>query len=379
MIASQLKVENRKKVFNYMRTKYMRMGEETSKAEISKQTGISAPTLMKIADFFLQQGLLEEKEKIVVSLGRPSQMLRVKSDCMYAIGFLLEGVYLYMGVVDVFGTVVYKKIQKTQPDLKQVLMQIRDLLVHELLEEAGIPTDKLVGIGLAMPASYNIHKRTISNGPLVQVNEERYIGDYLDELEEIYHVPVFFENDANAECMGVNCKLNLFTGGGDVLLLSLGTGIGAAMILEGKLRRGYHERCGEIWSSILDSRDEFSGDNLLENQVSLMKVLKKYQVENLEDSGDFPALKQQIVEELARKIAIVMHNADVLMDCKDLVVCGHSVVLLGDLFRDEVVRYLKEMTPFDEVPHLWVESPFAGVSGIAGLCIEEKIQEIMEI
>lgn len=379
MIAAELKVENRKKVFNYMRTKYMHMGEDTSKAEISKQTGISAPTLMKIADFFLHQGLLEEKEKVVVSVGRPSQMLKVKSDCMYAIGFLLEGVYLYMGVVDVFGTVVYKKTQKTQPDLKKVLLQIRDLLVPELMEEAQIGMDKLVGIGLAMPASYNIHTRTISNGSLVQVTEEKYIGDYLDELEEIYHVPVFFENDANAECMGVNRKLNLFTGGGDVLLLSLGTGIGAAMILEGKLRRGYHERCGEIWSSILDSRDEFTGENLLENQVSMMKLLHKYQVENPEDMEKFPELKKQIVEELARKIAIVMHNADVLMDCKDMVVCGHSVVFLGDVFRDEISRYLEEMTPFGEVPRLWVESPFSGVSGIAGLCIEAKIQEIMEL
>lgn len=379
MIASQLKVENRKKVFNYMRTKYMRMGEDTSKAEISKQTGISAPTLMKIADYFLQQGLLEEKEKVVVSLGRPSQMLNVKSDCMYAVGFLLEGVYLYMGVVDVFGTVVYKKTRKTQSDLAKVLMQIRDLLVPELLEEAQISRDKLVGIGLAMPVSYNVHTRTISNGSLVQVTEERYIGDYLDELEEIYQVPVFFENDANAECMGVNRKLNLFTGGGDVLLLSLGTGIGAAMILEGKLRRGYHERCGEIWTSILDSREELSEDNLLENQVSLMKVFQKYQVESPEEMERFPAVKKQIIEEIARKIAIVMHNADVLLDCKDMAVCGHSVVLLGDMFRNEVIRYLKEMTPFDEVPHLWVESPFSGVSGIAGLCIEAKIQEMLEL
>lgn len=379
MIASQLKVENRKKVFNYMRTKYMRMGEDTSKAEISKQTGISAPTLMKIADYFLQQGLLEEKEKVVVSLGRPSQMLNVKSDCMYAVGFLLEGVYLYMGVVDVFGTVVYKKTRKTQSDLAKVLMQIRDLLVPELLEEAQISRDKLVGIGLAMPVSYNVHTRTISNGSLVQVTEERYIGDYLDELEEIYQVPVFFENDANAECMGVNRKLNLFTGGGDVLLLSLGTGIGAAMILEGKLRRGYHERCGEIWTSILDSREELSEDNLLENQVSLMKVFQKYQVESPEEMERLPVLKKQIIEEIARKIAIVMHNADVLLDCKDMAVCGHSVVLLGDMFRNEVIRYLKEMTPFDEVPHLWVESPFSGVSGIAGLCIEAKIQEMLEL
>ena len=105
MIAAQLKIANRKEVFDYMRTKYLRTGEDTSKAEIAKQTGISNPTLMKIADFFMQQGLLEAGEEIVLSVGRPSQMLKVKKNCMYAVGFLLEGIYLYMGVVDIFGSI----------------------------------------------------------------------------------------------------------------------------------------------------------------------------------------------------------------------------------------------------------------------------------
>ncbi|MGN1140403.1 MAG: ROK family protein [Oliverpabstia sp.] len=379
MIAAQLKIENRKKVFNYMRTKYLRLGEETSKAEISKNTGISAPTLMKIADFFLQQGILEEKEKIVVSLGRPSQMLKVKSDCMYALGFLLEGMYLYMGVVDVFGTVVFKKICKSQPDLSKVLTEIKDLLIPELLEEANLDVKKIVGIGLAMPVSYNIHTRCVSNGVLVKVTEERYIGDYLDELEKIYHVPVFFENDANAECMGVNRKLNMFTEGGDVLLLSVGTGIGAAMMLEGKLRRGYHERCGEIGATIINSQDEWKQENWLENQVSLVKLLRNYRVETAENEQESLASKNLMIEDVAKKIAILMHNANIMMDCKDMVVCGRSVEVMGEPFREKVETYLMSLTPFEEGAHLWLESPFAGVAGIADLCIENKIQEIMEL
>ena len=48
MIATQLRIANRREVFRYMRTKYLRTGEDTSKAEIAKQIGISKPTLMKI-------------------------------------------------------------------------------------------------------------------------------------------------------------------------------------------------------------------------------------------------------------------------------------------------------------------------------------------
>lgn len=133
MIAAQLKIANRREVFRYMRTKYLRTGEDTSKAEIAKQTGISNPTLMKITEFFMEKGLLEAGGEMVLSVGRPSQMLKVKRDCMYAVGFLLEGMYLFMGVVDIFGGIVFRKILEVERDMMAVSRQIRDGLVTSFL------------------------------------------------------------------------------------------------------------------------------------------------------------------------------------------------------------------------------------------------------
>ena len=379
MIAAQLKIANRKEVFDYMRTKYLRTGEDTSKAEIAKQTGISNPTLMKIADFFMQQGLLEAGEEIVLSVGRPSQMLKVKKNCMYAVGFLLEGIYLYMGVVDIFGSIVYKKILEVEPDFAVVKKQIQERLVMELLKEAGVPKEKLVGIGIAMPVSYNMSTKTISNGKMVKVDEEIYIGDYLEEMETLYQVPVFFENDANAECLGVNNARNRFDGAGDMMLFSLGTGIGVAVMLDGKLRRGFHERCGEIWCNVLISKEEIGPANTLENQISLWRVFEKYGIEYRDGSkGMSPGIRAQIVEDIAKELAVVIHNANTLMDCKDLVVCGQVIELLGEPFLEKVIRYLEEMMPLGQHPRLRVESPFSGIAGIAGQCIEHQVAKIME-
>ena len=381
MIAAQIKAINRKAVFDYMRTRSLRDGEDTSKAEISKQTGISAPTMTKMAEFFLDHGLVEEGEESSISVGRPAQMLKVKPDSMYAVGFLLEGIYLYIGVVDILGNIIYRKVLKMEPDLLKVLDQIKNCLLPAFLKESGIPREKLVGIGMAMPVSYSTKKKTVSNGPLVKIAEEVYIGEYLEELERKYHVPVIFDNDANAECLGVGRKLSLFAEQEDLLLLSLGTGVGAAVMLDGKLRRGYHEKCGEIWPYILscDQEQEMSWENVLENQLCLSKIFEKHHItyEDIEKELDKES-KKQIVEEIARKIAAVIHNLNSLLDCRDLVICGYAVVLLGDLFLDQVKYYLKKLSPDGQTPRLRAESPFSGVSGIAGLWIEEEIQRILE-
>jgi len=321
MIATQLKIANRKEVFHFMRNKYLRTGEDTSKAEIAKETGISNPTLMKITDFLMRQGLLEAGEDVVLSVGRPSQMLRIKKDCMYAVGFLLEGIYLYMGVVNIFGFITYQKVLEVEPDMIEVGRQIKIHLVEELLEEAKIPREKLVGIGIAMPVSYNINTRMVSSGMMVKIQKEIYIGDYLDEMEMIYQVPVFFENDANAECLGANNIRSLFAGGGDMLLFSLGTGIGAAVMLDGKLRRGFNERCGEIWVNVINSKGELEPENTLENQISLKKVFEKYGMEYRDGAkGMSPEIRAQIVKDIAKELAVAIHNANKLMDCKDLVI-----------------------------------------------------------
>lgn len=379
MIATQLKVANRREVFHYMRTKFLRTGEDTSKAEIAKQTGISNPTLMKITEFFMEKGLLEAGEEVVLSVGRPSQMLKVKKDCMYAVGFLLEGMYLYMGVVDIFGSIVYRKILEVEPDMMAVGRKIRDSLVTELLWEAGVAREKLAGIGIAVPASYNMKTRTISTGRMVKIDKETYMGDYLDEMEAVYHVPVLLENDANAECLGANNMRNLFGGGGDMLLISLGTGIGAALILDGKLRRGFKERCGEIWCNVLNSRGELGEGNTLEDQISLQNVFARYGMDYRDGvKGMSPTIRIRIVEDIAKELAVVIHNANTLIDCKDLVLCGQVIELLGDPFLEAVNYHLKEMMPLGSHPRIEVESPFSGIAGIAGQCIEYQVEKLLE-
>lgn len=64
-------------------------------------------------------------------------------------------------------------------------------------------------------------------------------------LEERFHVPVFIQNDANA-CALVEWKLGAGQGTNDMIFLTMGTGLGAGIIAEGRLLRGCTDMGGEV-------------------------------------------------------------------------------------------------------------------------------------
>jgi len=79
--------------------------KELSKAQISRITGISAPTVLKIMDFFLDNGLVVESGEGDSALGRKPQLLRFNPDAFFSLGVLLEGRFLSMGLVNLAGEV----------------------------------------------------------------------------------------------------------------------------------------------------------------------------------------------------------------------------------------------------------------------------------
>ena len=228
-VASHLKDMNRQMVYKYIRER-----ESTSKAELSKLTGISPPTVLKIINFFKEQGLIVEVGEGEASIGRKPQMLMINRELMYFAAFFMEGDFLSMGIVDILGSVIYKKTIKVKTDFDYIMNMISETLIPEMLDESGIPEDKLLGIGIALPVIYDPAACTISGAPLVEDTEERNICREIRALEEKYNAVVIVENDANSQALGEFERSGCHEKD-DLILISVGTGMGAGVILGGKL------------------------------------------------------------------------------------------------------------------------------------------------
>jgi glucokinase len=111
--------------------------------------------------------------------------------------------------------------------------------VFEALRAAtGQPLVGTVGVGI--PGLVDVDKGAVKHAVNLGVE-----GDWLllgDVLAERLGVPVVIENDVNAAALGAVA----LSGADDLVYLSIGTGLAAGLVLDGRLRRGEHGAAGEI-------------------------------------------------------------------------------------------------------------------------------------
>ncbi len=334
-VASHLKDMNRLTVYNLI----CRHGE-ISRAEISRQSGISAPTVLKIVNFLVEAGLVEEGGEGPAALGRKPQMFCLNRNRYYSIGVIHEGDYLKAGVVNLAGELVAMKRTRAEKSLGRTLGSLLFSMIDELLEESGVSLDSLLGIGIGLPAIYDPDTRSIITAPLIGISERTSIEPHLTTLREHYGKEVVVENDLSMEVQGEFHSLGLAQDN-DLIYVSLGTGLGCGVMLNGELRRGRHFMCGEIgYMSFLD--DYVAAQNAagwLENRINLASLREKFGIG--EGEAD-PGAVQSAVDYVSIPMALCINNLMLSYDCDHISLGGEVFDLLGDsLFttiRDKVER-----------------------------------------
>ena len=376
-VASHLKDMNRQVVYQIIRER-----QTTSKAEISKLTGISAPTVIKIINFLEEKGLVIELGEGVTAIGRKPQMLTLNTRLMYAAAFFLEGDFLTMGVVDILGNVVYKKNMQVLPDFEVIMKEISDVLIDQLLAEAGIDPEKLFGIGIALPVIYDPKQNIISGGLLMGGREEMDITGQIRYLEDKYHAMVVVENDANSQTLG-QFRCGAYGPDDDLVFMSIGTGMGAGVILGGKLRRGSQNMCGEIgYISFLDNYVSSKKDpGWLEVGLGYRKLKEKFGIDVSADCADLTMtlseeIRRQVIDYVAPMVALCINNTGMFLDCANVVLGGKVVEILGRPLIEEINVHLKKLC----ITGLQVKMEATediGLIGIASLVTDQRIIEIL--
>lgn len=120
-------------------------------------------------------------------------------------------------------------------------------LIDQLLGDAQINSSQLLGIGLGVAGMINFKEGIVVFSPNLPLRNV----PFRDLLRDYYQVPTFLDNDANVAALGekyygLGSEMNNF------ICLTLGTGIGAGVILDNKIYRGTTGSAGELGHTILD-------------------------------------------------------------------------------------------------------------------------------
>jgi len=164
-----------------------------------------------------------------------------------AIGIDLGGTNLKGAIVERDGRVIAKHARPL-PDSgpKDAINEIA-ALVDQFLSVASVRLSDLAGVGIGTPGPMQYRTGTITHA----VNLPGWKNVPLrDLLHERLHVPILFDNDGNAAAFG-EFWVGAGADGQDLVMLTLGTGVGAGVILNGRILHGHHENAAELGHMIV--------------------------------------------------------------------------------------------------------------------------------
>lgn len=153
---------------------------------------------------------------------------------MYYIGIDIGGMSIKGGLTNEKGEILFRHTVVTGSYTKEhTIASDLCVVVDELLKQSGISTAELCGIGVGSPGSIDSDAGIIrysNNIPMEKV-------EISSPLSQKYGVPVSIANDADCAALGEQ-RFGGGMGKKDVILITLGTGVGSGFIIDGKLYSG---------------------------------------------------------------------------------------------------------------------------------------------
>jgi glucokinase len=122
--------------------------------------------------------------------------------------------------------------------------------VENYMAQNRIPRDKIIGIGIGVPGP--VDKKGNVNRC---INLGWGVFNIENELSALTGFPVKAANDANVAALG-ECWQGAAKGFENVVMLTLGTGVGGAVILDGQILHGSHGAAGEVGHMVMDPTEK---------------------------------------------------------------------------------------------------------------------------
>lgn len=222
---------------------------ETSRAELARKTGLSRPTISSIIEALIAEGIVEELGEGPSAGGKRPILLGLSPRYGYVLGFDVGGTTITGGLKDLAGRLLAQRtVTASDPaEGASVLAKVEEL-ASDLITAAGVPRDRLLAIGLGSPGIVDPETHETSNTTNIRGWDELRV---VHRLAERFRVPVLADNDVN-----MAARAELMFGHGrrhrSFVFIAIGTGIGAGIVIDGRLHFGTGGAAGEIAQMLLD-------------------------------------------------------------------------------------------------------------------------------
>lgn len=280
------------------------------------------------------------------------------------VGADIGGTSVKLGIFTLGGDLLKKWELPTEPknDTKALIEKIGKS-IKEKLKEGGLTLTDCVGVGMGVPGPVlpNGYIEVVVNIGWKEVFPARMLSDFLDGM------PVALGNDANVAALG-----EAWMGGAknyqDVVMVTLGTGVGGGIIVDGKIVPGKHGLGGEIGhmhvresetekcncggigcleqissaTGIVNEAKKLLEKKKATSRLALLDEITAKDVIDAAKAGDTIAL--EVVDTVSKYLGIALSHLALTVD-PEIFVIGGGVSKAGEFLIDKIKEKFIFYTP----------------------------------
>ncbi|HEV3101365.1 MAG TPA: ROK family transcriptional regulator [Candidatus Dormibacteraeota bacterium] len=361
-----LRERNRERVVGVLR-----MLGATSQADIARATGLSRTTVSTLVASLKDSGLVFEIDPKASDArgGRPGIQLVLRESSRAVIGIDFGHSHIRVAVADLAHNVLAERMGELDVNHRAFdALDASARMVDEVLAESGLSRDVVICAGIGIPGPVDRARGTVGSATILP----GWLGLRIaSEMEQRLGVPVEIENDANCGALA-----ELTWGAGrdstNFAYIKAATGIGAGLVVDGRLLRGASGTAGEIGHTTLDESGPlcYCGNRgCLETVASAQAILQLVgnghpetltlgRVIELAGQGDVRC--RRAISDAGREIGVAVAGLCNLIN-PERVIVGGLLSRAGDLLlqpiRDSIRRHavLAAAERVDVVPAVFVE------------------------
>jgi len=212
----------------------------SSRATLTRASGLTAPTVSKAVDSLLKRGLVEELDPVVPALGRPGRLVRMAADTAAVVGIVIDATTCCLVITGLEGRVTEEKTRRfpTPPTYARLL----DLLARECRSLLEATTATPLGIGVSVPGLVNERLEEIVFSPNLHILDKR---NPARDLERRLGVKCLLLQETDGLCLSERLFGDA-RGLRDFAMLDVANGLGLGVMSGGELLAGHSGMAGEV-------------------------------------------------------------------------------------------------------------------------------------
>jgi predicted NBD/HSP70 family sugar kinase len=303
-----------------------------SRADLARTSGLTRVTVSDLVGQLVSDGLVEELGAPAESrVGKPPTLVGLSADSTHVVGIDLSASDRMTGAVINLAGVVQARHELP---LDGAVGDAAVTLVHRLASELIAMTDRpVLGVGVGSPGVVDA-AGTVIDAPNLAWTDTPLAASLASALG----LPVFVANDANTAVLGEHTFGA--SGDGGLMVLRVGIGVGAGLVLEGSLLHGHLGAAGEIGHVVVDPDGErcaCSRTGCLETILAVPHLRRR--LDGQADDRGRDEVLTRVGEQLGAALAPVVGT----LNLHELVLSGPQELLDGPL-REATDRSIRERT-----------------------------------